>query len=181
MSATLGSSVQRFIHAQVSSGTSNPPEGALMLSKRLPRFLLVTACFAALTASAAMAQSAVVGVNVVGTDQASDQTRDDLLAQLQRYHVKTIRTSLGGHGNRYTTFVVTAFRHGIGSVVFVNPSAGGTNNTHTLPADKAAGRPWPVPALSDADPEGFKKWFASELATLETAGGRGTRFPLGTE
>jgi hypothetical protein len=181
MSATLGSSVQRFIHAQVTSGTSNPPEGVLMLSKRLPGFLLVTACFAALTASAAMAQSAIVGVNVVGTDQASDQTRNDLLEQLQRYHVKTIRTSLGGHGDRYTTFVVTAFQHGIGSVIFVSPSGGATSTAHTLPADKAAGRPWPVPALSDADPEGFRKWFASELATLEAAGVRVTAFELGNE
>jgi hypothetical protein len=152
-----------------------------MLSQGLRHFALASICFGALAAHPVLAQRAIVGVNVVGTDQASDQTRDDLLAQLQRYHVKTIRTSLGGHGNRYTTFVVTAFQHGIGSVVFVNPSAGGTNNTHTLPADKAAGRPWPVPALSDADPEGFKKWFEAELATLDAAGVRITAFELGNE
>src|SRR6202041_2730641 len=105
MSATLGSSVQRFIHAQVTSGTSNPPEGVLMLSKRLPRFLLVAVCFAPLTASAAPGQRAIVGVNGVGTDQASDQTRNDLLEQLKSFHVKTVRSSLGGHYDRYTTVV----------------------------------------------------------------------------
>ena len=152
-----------------------------MLSQGLRHFALASICFGALAAQPVLAQHAIVGVNVVGTDQASDQTRHDLLEQLQRYHVKTIRTSLGGHGNRYTTFVVTAFQHGIGSVVFVNPSAGGTNSTHTLPADKAAGLPWPVPALSDADPEGFKKWFEAEVATLDAAGVRITAFEFGNE
>ena len=138
-------------------------------------------CFGALFVHPARAQHAIVGVNVVGTDQASDQNKDALLEQLQRYHVKTIRTSLGGHGDRYTAFVITAFQHGIGSEVFVNPSGGSTNNTHALPADQSAGRPWPVPALSDADPEEFRKWFEAQLAKLEAAGVRITAFELGNE
>jgi hypothetical protein len=152
-----------------------------LLSNSSRRFPIAAICLGTLSVLPALAQSAIVGVNVVGTDQASDQTRDALLEQLQRYHVKTIRTSLGGHGDRYTSFVITAFQHGIGSVVFVNPSAGGTNNTHALPADKSAGRPWPVPALSDADPEEFSKWFEAELAKLEAAGVRITAFELGNE
>jgi len=152
-----------------------------MLSHLFRRFLPASFCIGALSASPALAQHAIVGVNVVGTDQASDQTKDALLEQLQRYHVKTIRTSLGGHGDRYTSYVITAFQHGIGSVVFVNPSAGGTINTHALPADKSAGRPWPVPALSDAAPEEFRKWFTAELAKLDAAGVRITAFELGNE
>jgi hypothetical protein len=43
--------------------------------------------------------------------------QDALIAQLQLEGVKTIRTSLGGHGERYTSFVIKAYQHGIGSVV----------------------------------------------------------------
>src|ERR1700723_1037731 len=177
----MGSPAHVFTRTQAMSGRSKQSEGGAMLSQGLRHFALASICFGALAAQPVLAQHAIVGVNVVGTDQASDQTRYDLLEQLQRYHVKTIRTSLGGHGDRYTTFVVTAFQHGIGSVVFVSPSGGATSTAHTLPADKAAGRPWPVPALSDAGPEGFRKWFASELATLEAAGVRVTAFELGNE
>jgi len=152
-----------------------------LVNNPLRRVLITAICFGALSIRLAVAQSAIVGVNVVGTDQASDQTRDALLEQLQRYHVNTIRASLGGHGDRYTSFVISAFQHGIGSVVFVNPSAGGTNNSHALPADKSAGRPWPVPALSDAGPEEFRKWFEAEVAKLEAAGVRITAFELGNE
>jgi hypothetical protein len=100
-----------------------------LLSNSFRRFLLASFCIGGLSISPALAQHAIVGGNVVGTDQASDQTKDALLAQLQCYQVRTIRTSLGGHGDRYTSYVITAFQHGIGAVVFVNPSAGGTNNT----------------------------------------------------
>jgi hypothetical protein len=123
----------------------------------------------------------IVGVNVVGVDLASDKTQDDLLQQLQRSGVKTIRTSLSGHGDRYTDFVIKAYEGGIGSVVFLGPTAGSKKNAHALPPDKAAGRPWGVSALSDADPEGFRTWFAGELAKLEAAGVRVTAFELGNE
>jgi hypothetical protein len=125
-------------------------------------------------------ERAVVGVNVVGVDLASDQQQDALIAELQRYGVKTIRTALGGHGERYTGFAIKAFQHGIGSVVMVSPFAGNTGK-HALPVDKEAGRPWGLPALSDADPEGFTKWFAPTLAKLEAAGVRITAFEAGNE
>lgn len=40
---------------------------------------------------------------------------------------------------------------------------------------------WRVPALSDADPEGFRKWFAPQLAALEAEGVRIAAFELGNE
>ena len=58
-------------------------------------FLVLLLC-SALAPRSAQAQTAIVGVNVVGVDLASRQTKDDLLAQLQRYGVNTVRTSLGG-------------------------------------------------------------------------------------
>ncbi len=129
----------------------------------------------------AQAQTAIVGVNVVGVDLASKKTEDDLLAQLQRYGVNTVRTSLGGHGDGYTDFIIKAYQRGIGAVIFIGPNAGSTNNAHALPPDRAAGRPWSIAALSDADPEGFKTWFSGELAKLEAAGVRATAFELGNE
>ena len=67
-------------------------------------------------APAALANDVIVGANVVAVDQASEQDRDALIEQLQHYGVKTIRMSLGGHGDRYTTFAVKAYQHGINAV-----------------------------------------------------------------
>jgi hypothetical protein len=142
---------------------------------------LVLLLSSALVPHSAQAQTTTVGVNVVGVDLASKQTKDDLLAQLQRYGVNTVRTSLGGHGEGYTDFIIKAHQRGIGAVIFIGPDAGSTNNAHALSPDKAAGRPWGIAALSDADPEGFKKWFSDELAKLEAAGVRATAFELGNE
>jgi hypothetical protein len=128
----------------------------------------------------AMAEDVIVGVNVVAVDQASEQDRDALLAQLQQHGVKTIRTALGGHGDQYTSFVIKAYQHGIGSVVMVDPDAGNTKQ-HALPPNAAAGIPWGVSALSDADPEGFRKIFTAQLQTLEAAGVKITAFELGNE
>jgi hypothetical protein len=135
---------------------------------------------AAITQLHASDERAVVGVNVVGVDLASDQQQDALIVELQKYGVKTIRTALGGHGERYTGFVIKASQHGIGSVVMVSPFAGNTGK-HALPVDAKAGRPWGLPALSDAGPEGFTKWFAPTLARLEAAEVRITAFELGNE
>jgi hypothetical protein len=132
------------------------------------------------SAYGAAANKVVVGVNVMGVDQIGDAQQEALAQQLQDNGVKTIRTALGGHGDRYTSFVITAYRHGIGSVIVVSPFA---NNTakHSLPADASAGHPWGLPALQDADPEGFGKWFVPELAQLEAAGVRVVAFEAGNE
>jgi hypothetical protein len=127
------------------------------------------------------AQKIIVGVNVVGVDQASDKTVDELLQQLHDAGVTTIRTSLGGRGDRYTDFVIKAYQHGIGSVIFLGPTAGSTKNAHALPPDASAGRPWGVSALSDADPEAFQTWFTGKLTKLEAAGVHATAFELGNE
>jgi hypothetical protein len=58
-----------------------------------------------------------------------------------------IRTGLGGKDDRYTSFVIAAHRHGIDSVVLVNPNVG-TTQTHIAPADKSQNQPWG--ALTDA-------------------------------
>jgi hypothetical protein len=148
--------------------------------KKLWILVIAYILFGTLGARAALAENVVVGVNVVAVDQASDQDRDALLGQLQRYGVKTIRMPLGGHGDRYTSFVIKAYQHGIDAVVMVDPFAG-SNGKHALPADASAGRPWGLPALSDADPEGFRKIFAAQLATLEAADVKITAFELGNE
>jgi hypothetical protein len=145
------------------------------------RTLLTTyILFYALNTHTTAATNVIVGVNVVGVDVASDAHQDDLIQQFQQNGVTTVRTFLGGHGDRYTSFVIKAFQHGIRCVVVADPFAGSTKK-HALPADAAAGRPWGLPALSDADPEGFRQYFVAELAKLEAAGVKITAFELGNE
>lgn len=131
-------------------------------------------------ASGTQATDVIVGVNVVGVDQLNEKQQDDLIEQLQQNGVKTVRTALDGHGGRYTAFVIKAFQHGIGAIIIVNPYAGNTGK-HTSPTDLSVGRQWPTPALSDVDPEGFKKWFIPQFGALESAGVRVTAFELGNE
>jgi hypothetical protein len=128
----------------------------------------------------AMAKDVTVGVNMMGVDQIGDAQQEALARQLQDNGVKTIRTSLGGHGDRYTSFVIAAYRHGIGSVILVSPFA---NNTakHSLAPDASAGHPWGLPALQDADADGFTRWFVPELAKLEASGVHVVAFEAGNE
>jgi hypothetical protein len=146
----------------------------------LPYGLCVFLLLLAARTYAAATDKVIVGVNVMGVDQIGDAQQEALAQQLQDNGVKTIRTSLGGHGDRYTSFVIKAYRHGIGSVVLVSPFA---NNTakHALAPDAAAGRPWALPALQDADAQGFRKWLAPELAKLDAAGVRIVAFEAGNE
>src|ERR1700738_3150400 len=147
-----------------------------------PIWIFVTAwiLLGTVNVQAALAANVVVGVNVVGVDLASDPEQDELTVERQRYGMKTIRTALGGHGERYTGFVIKAYQHGVGSVVMGDPCAGNSRK-HALPPDVSAGRPWGLPAVSDAGPEGFKTWFIPTLARLEAAGVRITAFELGNE
>jgi hypothetical protein len=145
----------------------------------LARALCILSLVAAPTWAAAT-DKVIVGVNVMGVDQIDDAQQEALAQQLQHNGVKTIRTSLGGHGDRYTSFVITAYRHCMGSVVLVSPFA---NNTakHALAADAGAGRPLTTPALQDADPQRFRQWLAPELAKLDAAGVRIVAFEAGNE
>src|SRR5258708_2810998 len=145
------------------------------------RTLLTTyILFYALNTHTTAATNVIVGVNVVGVDVASDAHQDDLIQQFQQNGVTTVRTFLGGHGDRYTSFVIKAFKHAIRCVVVADPFAGNTKK-HALPADAAAGRPWGLPALSDAAPEGFRQYFVRELAKLEAAVVENTAFGSGNE
>jgi hypothetical protein len=85
---------------------------------------------------AGAADKVIVEVNVMGVDQIGDAQQGALAQQLQDNGVQTIRTSRGGHGDRDTSFLIKAYRHGIGSVVLVSPFA---NNTakHALAPDLA--------------------------------------------
>jgi hypothetical protein len=159
----------------VSADTSEPP--ATKAGFLLYVLLLAWLTLLPINASAA---GVIVGVNVVGVDWASDETQDALLDELQRNHVTTIRTALGGHEDRYTSFVIKAFNRGIGAVVMIDPGANNTGE-HALPTDAKAGRPWGVAALSDADPKGFSQWFAPTLARLEAAHVRIIAFEFGNE
>jgi hypothetical protein len=148
--------------------------------QNLLAYMLCVLLLLAAPAYAAPADKVIVGVNMMGVDQISDAQQEALAQQLQSNGVKTIRTSLGGHGGRYTSFVIKAHQHGMGSVVLVSPFA---NNTakHALAPDAAAGHPWGLPALQDADAEGFRKWLTPELAKLDAAGVHIVAFEAGNE
>jgi hypothetical protein len=134
-----------------------------------------------LSGRTAVAADAIMGVNIRGYGTASERQQDDLIEQLHKSGVTTIRESLPTNiDERFTRFVTHAYKAGIGIVVILYPTQGGTGK-HTSPVDPAVGRKWRVPALSDADPEGFRKWFAPQLAALETAGVRVAAFELGNE
>ncbi len=143
-------------------------------------FVIAATLLQSVAGITASAGAVIMGTNVVGVDQASEKDRDDLIAQLEKYNVKTVRTSLGGRDDQYTAFVIKAFQHGIGSVVMVDPFAGNTEK-HALSKDAAAGRPYGLPALSDVDPQGFSKFFTTELQKLEAAGVKITAFEFGNE
>ena len=134
-----------------------------------------------LSGRTALAADAIMGVNIRGYGTASERQQDDLIEQLHKSGVTTIRESLPTNiDERFTRFVTHAYKAGIGIVVILYPTQGGTGK-HTSPVNPAVGRKWRVPALSDADPEGFRKWFTPQLAALETAGIRVAAFELGNE
>jgi hypothetical protein len=109
-----------------------------------------------LSGRTAVAADAIMGVNIRGYGTASERQQDDLIEQLHKSGVTTIRESLPTNiDERFTRFVTHAYKAGIGIVVILYPTQGGTGK-HTSPVDPAVGRKWRVPALSDADPEGFR-------------------------
>ena len=129
---------------------------------------------------AAHAASVLAGVNVVAVDQMSPAQQDALVAELGKAGVTVIRTTLGGKNDGYTNFVIKASRHGIRSIVMLSPNKGGSN-AHIAHADSHAGRGWAMPALSDADADGFRRGYAPLLASLDAAGVHLAAFELGNE
>jgi len=113
----------------------------------------------------------------------NEQQQDTLLTQLRQDGVRTIRTGMLNHGMldpQFARFVTGAFKHGIATVLIIYPTQGGTGR-HTAPANPSMGRKWPVPALSDLDPERFGKWLGPQFATIEAAGLRLSAIELGNE
>jgi hypothetical protein len=120
----------------------------------------------------------IVGVNVVGVDQLSEQQQDDLIGKLHQNGVTTIRTGLVN--TKYARFITQAFKQGIGTIALVYPNQGGSE-PHARQADPTAGQKWATPALSDADPAKFSAWVTPMLAGLEASGVHLTAFELGNE
>ena len=149
--------------------------------KKSSNFVIAGILLSNLAMRAALAAEVVMGVNIRGYGTVSEQQQDALINQLQKDGVTTIREALPNNvDERFTRFLINAHKHGIGIVIILYPTQGGTGK-HTSLADPSVGRMWRVPALSDADPEGFRKWFAPQLAALEGAGVRVTAFELGNE
>ena len=134
--------------------------------------------FGTLEASAAISENVVVGVNVVGPDQLNEQQQDVLIKQLLDGDVKVIRTGLGSE--KSIAFVMRAYSQGISTVAIVYPTYGGSGD-HFRPANAPGGMPWKVEALSDANPDGFRRWFTPVMEKLEVAGVRLTAIELGNE
>jgi hypothetical protein len=147
----------------------------------VPKFRILAAIcvlIGALGANRAMAANVIVGVNVVGVQNLGQTQQDTLVEVLQKEGVRTVRTGLG---DKYTHFITSAFRHGIGVVVIVDPTAGSAAaSQHARRADPPL-TTWTVGRLSDADPEGFKQWLAPQLATLQRNGVKLTALEIGNE
>jgi hypothetical protein len=142
------------------------------------RILAAACALGALNADSAVAAEAIVGVNVVGVQNLGEPQQDALVALLQKEGVRTVRTGLG---DKFTHFITSAFQHGIGAVVIVDPVAGSAAaSQHPRRADPPL-TTWAVGRLSDADPEGFKKWLTSQLATLQRNGVKLTALEIGNE
>jgi hypothetical protein len=123
----------------------------------------------------------IVGVNIRGYGGVSEPQQDTKIAQLQGYGVRIIREGFPSSLNeRFNRFIITAYRHGIGTVAIIYPTLNGTQK-HTSGIDVAAGRHWRTPALVDADPDGFRTAFTAQLTALEDAGVKLTAFEIGNE
>jgi hypothetical protein len=120
----------------------------------------------------------VVGVNVVGVDQLTEQQQATLIEQLRHEGVKTIRTGMSN--DKYVAFIIRAYQAGIGTIAIVYPEKGGTGK-HTSAVDPSIRRLWGVAAYSDNDPNGFRTWFTPRLAAVEAAGVHLACVELGNE
>jgi hypothetical protein len=143
--------------------------------------LIVWAALCAPNSRAAAADHVIVGVNLRGYGGVSEPRQDAKIAQLQEYGVRTIREGFPSSIDaKFNRLIVTAYKHGIGTVAIIYPTLGGTQK-HTSAVDPSAGRRWRVPALQDADPAGFRTIFAAQLAALESEGVKLTAIELGNE
>jgi hypothetical protein len=123
----------------------------------------------------------IIGVNIRGYGGVGEPQQDAKLKELSDYGVTTIREGFPSRiDENFDRFIVTAYRRGIGTVAIIYPTLGGTQE-HTSQVDLSVGRRWRVPALVDADPEGFRTAFTAQLDRLENAGVRLAAFEIGNE
>jgi hypothetical protein len=118
----------------------------------------------------------VVGVNTVDAQNMSETQQDALIELLKKNGVNTVRS---GIGDKFTHFLVQAYRRGIGAVVIANPTEG--SPAEPRPADPAKGITWRQIGLSGANPTEFRKWLSAQLAALDAAGVRLTAIEIGNE
>lgn len=130
------------------------------------------------SAGGAYAADMTVGVNVVGVQNLSETQQDAVVDQLQKAGVKTVRTLLS---DKSAHFLTTAYQHGIGAVVIIDPLSGNAAASQHARRAKPPLTTWSVGRLSDADPEGFKTWLAPLLATLHHDGVKLTALEIGNE
>ena len=144
-------------------------------------FVTICLLFVAPAVHAAAQDKLIVGVNIRGYGGVGEPQQDSKIAQLQGYGVRIIREGFPSSlDQRFNRFIITAYRHGIGTVAIIYPTLGGTQK-HTSAIDVAAGRRWRTPALVDADPDGFRKAFTAQLAALEDAGVKLSALEIGNE
>jgi hypothetical protein len=123
-----------------------------------------------------LAANVIIGTNITGAQNLSEQQQDALIEQLRQNGVTTIRTAMG---DKFTHLIIRAYQRGIGAVVSIFPNIVGSDE-HTRPAYPALGL-WAQRPITDADPEKFRAWLTTQLAPLETAGVHLTAFELGNE
>ena len=151
------------------------------VTMRLFRALILSLILVGFEAHAAPRSQVIVGVNIRGYGGVAEPRQDAKLMELEGYGVKTVREGFPSHIDKnFDRFIIAAYQRGIGTVAIIHPTLGGTQK-HTSEVDITVGRRWRVPALIDADPEGFRKEFTAQLASLEDAGVKLTGFEIGNE
>jgi Glycosyl hydrolase catalytic core len=153
--------------------------------KKFSICVVASVVFGCLAIRSTFAADAIVGVNVmdIKNSKITEAQQDALIEQLQHNGVTTIRTGMLNSGMldpKFAHFIIGAYQHGIQTILLIYPKQGGSDK-HLAPANTAVGRPWGAPALSDADPDGFRNWLGPQLAVLEAARVRLRAFELGNE
>jgi hypothetical protein len=148
---------------------------------KLLTFLAVCFILGTSTIRATEARKLIVGVVPPAVQTISEKQQDALIDQLVKAGVNTVRFGISDKHpiQGFNQFVIKAYKRGIGTIFILGPTEGGSLE-HVRAAEPEL-HLWPQPALSDADPDGFRKWFAPKLEEFEKAGVRFTGFELGNE
>ena len=86
--------------------------------KRSSVLIVASILLGVLSGRTALTADAIIGVNIRGYGTASDRQQDDLIEQLHKSGVTTIRESLPNNvDERFTRFVTRAYKAGIGIVI----------------------------------------------------------------